>query len=110
MYPIQYTNYFNSIAASINLLSTGEVLLKTSPLIENLPHEKSMTLINTVLNDFYSVRNSPTRPSSRRVDIGNHQCAIWQTNLYGPFFLLSPNHPPREIIIPVVSIHLAIEE
>jgi hypothetical protein len=110
MTPVPYTKYFNTLSTGISLLLPSNILLRVSPLIEALPPELYTSLLNRVLGDFYAVRNSPGRPQFRYVDIGGGQQASWRTSLFGPFFLLSPEHPPREVIVPVVSVSLAIED
>jgi hypothetical protein len=110
MTTLPYTTYFNTLSTGISLLPPGNILLRVSPLIEALPPELYTSLLNRVLGNFYSNRNRPDRPQFRYVDIGSGQQAAWRTSLFGPFFLLSPEHPPREVIVPVISVNLAIEE
>lgn len=110
MHPVQCTIHFNTQSASISLLAAGNILLKVSPVINTLPPEQSIALINIVLDDFYAVRNAPNRPEFRYVEIGNNQQAVWRTNLFGPFHLLSPDNHPREVIVPVITVSLAAEE
>ena len=110
MHPLQHKVYFNTQAAGISFLGPGELLIHTSPLIDALPPEQSVPLINKIMTDFYNIRNHPDRPSSRYINLNDTQQALWRTDMLGPFYHVSPHHTPRQIILPVVSISLAIEE